>query len=98
MTERLFLERRLGPLRLRAWGLLLNFLMNGVALTGLALWLAGHSGPLLMLLGAAGTLACVLILALPDRDDLKVGNRDDELATKDDIRLNSALSAIAFSR
>lgn len=70
-------------MRLRAWGLLLNFLMNAVALTGLALWLAGRSGPLLMLLGAAGTVACVLTLALPDRDDFKIGDRDDLRTTKD---------------
>ncbi|MEQ8263345.1 hypothetical protein [Pseudohaliea sp.] len=84
MTDRFFLERRLGPIRLRAWGLLLNFLMNAVALTGLALWLAGRSGPLLMLLGGAGTVACVLTLALPDRDDPASGGRDDQQNLKDD--------------
>lgn len=71
-------------MRLRAWGLLLNFLMNAVALTGLALWLAGRSGPLLMLLGGAGTVACVLTLALPDRDDPASAGRDDQRKLKDD--------------
>lgn len=62
-----WLDRTLGPLRIRAWGLLVNFLMNGVALVGLALWLGNQSGPLLMLLGFAGTIACILVLAMPDR-------------------------------
>ncbi|MHB1329367.1 MAG: hypothetical protein ACYC2K_14310 [Gemmatimonadales bacterium] len=62
-----WLDRPLGPLRVRAWGLLLNFVMNGIGLTGLALWLGGRAGSLLMWVGLAGTIACILILAVPDR-------------------------------
>jgi len=62
-----WLDRPLGPFRVRAWGLLVNFVMNAIGLTGLALWLGGRSGPLFMALGFAGTAACVLVLAVPDR-------------------------------
>jgi hypothetical protein len=64
-----FLERSVGPLRIRAWGLLVNFLMNTLALVGLALWLRDQSGLPLLLLGTAGTLICIVVLANPDRSN-----------------------------
>ena len=67
-----WLERDIGPMRARAWVLILNFLMNVAALTGLALWLDGRGGATLAVAGFIGTVFCISILAVPDRSDTMV--------------------------
>jgi len=62
-----WLDSTLGPMRVRAWGLILNFLCNACALTGLARYLHGEGGIVLMLSGGMGTLACIAVLAIPDK-------------------------------
>jgi hypothetical protein len=59
------LERRVGGLRLRVWGLILNFGFNTVALYGLSRLLTIGDGALLVLLGGTGTVVCISIVARP---------------------------------
>ncbi len=60
------LEKTIGPMRIRAWGLVLNLIMNVIALYGLTRLLSDSSGgwPLLAL-GVVGTVICLLVLARP---------------------------------
>jgi len=61
------LERRCGPFRLRAWGLILNFVFNALALYGLTRVLTTEGGAGLLALGIVGTGACLALLARPVR-------------------------------
>ncbi len=61
------LERKLGPMRLRAWGLVINFAANVTALYGLSLVLGGRDGWTWLVTGIIGTVLCIAILALPDQ-------------------------------
>ena len=62
------LERKIGPMRIRAWGLMVNFIANIVALYGMALTLGGRGGTVWLVVGVTGTIACVMILSQPVRD------------------------------
>jgi len=62
-----WLDRPLGPLRVRAWGLIVNFLANAVALYGLAGYLRSGEGAIVMVVGISLTLVCILTLAAPSR-------------------------------
>ena len=62
------LERKLGPLRIRAWGLVVNLLANATALYGLARWLDDGSGMPILITGTSLTLVCIAVLAAPARD------------------------------
>ncbi len=62
-----FLERKVWFMRVRAWGLVLNFLANGLALYGLSRVLAGEGGEVFLLLGAILTAALIAVLAIPVR-------------------------------
>lgn len=59
------LERTVGPMRIRAWGLVVNFLGNVLALLGLSMVLREGVGWALLITGVAVTLLCLLILARP---------------------------------
>lgn len=61
------LDRKLGPLRYRAWGLVLNMVFNATALYGLSRVLGHGDGHAILTLGAVGTLACIAIVAIPSR-------------------------------
>ena len=60
-----WLDRPLGPLRARAWGLIGNFLANAVALYGLANYLRSGEGTGALAVGIGFTLAFLLVLATP---------------------------------
>jgi len=62
-----WLDRPLGPMRIRAWGLVLNFLANALALYGLALFLGDGSGVVPLVSGLSLTAGLLLILAVPSR-------------------------------
>lgn len=62
-----WLDRPLGPLRVRAWGLLLNMLANAVALYGLQAVLRDGSGQLVLTAGVAASIGLIAILAVPSR-------------------------------
>ena len=62
------MDRRLGPWRLRAWGLALNFVGNAVALFGMVRLLDGGSARMLAS-GIAVSGACLAALAIPPRPD-----------------------------
>ena len=62
-----WLDRPLGPLRVRAWGLIGNFLANAVALYGLARYLRSGDGVIVMTVGIGFTLVFILLLATPSR-------------------------------
>lgn len=61
------LEKKLGPMRLRAWGLLANFLANVIALYGLSAVLGDRGGVYWLASGVIGTLVCLAILSRPAR-------------------------------
>lgn len=63
------LEKTVGPMRLRAWGLVLNFIGNVLALLGLSMVLREGVGWPLLILGVAVTLLCLFILARPVRSE-----------------------------
>ena len=63
------LEQKLGPMRLRAWGLLVNLAANVVLLYGLAQVIAGRGGWGWLAAGAVVTVICILTLAQPVRGD-----------------------------
>lgn len=65
------LERKYGPLRLRAYGLAVNFAANAVALYGLSQVLSSAGGWPWLVSGAVLTLACIITLSAPARDDDK---------------------------
>ena len=62
------LEQKLGPMRLRAWGLVVNLLANVVLLYGLSQAFAGRGGWIWLTAGALVTVLCILTLAQPVRD------------------------------
>lgn len=61
------LDAKLGPLTVRAWGLILNFGFNALALYGLSAMVRGTGGEALLALGVVGTVVCLLVLARPSR-------------------------------
>lgn len=61
------LDRKAGPLTVRTWGLAVNFACNAVLLLGLSRVVRSAGGEALLVLGGAGTLACLLVLARPSR-------------------------------
>jgi hypothetical protein len=60
-------DRKLGRLTGRAWGLVLNFGCNALALYGLSGVVRGTGGALWLALGVGGTVACLLVVARPSR-------------------------------
>ena len=62
------LEQKLGPMRLRAWGLVVNLIANVVLLYGLAQVVTGGGGWPWLIVGALATAACILTLAQPVRE------------------------------
>jgi hypothetical protein len=52
----------------RVWGLILNFIGNALAIYGLAGLIRDGSRLPVFVVGAAVTLACILILAKPSPD------------------------------
>ena len=61
-------DRRLGPLRLRAWFLVANFLCNALALYGLSRVLVADAGHGILLVGVVGTIGCLAVLSQPSRE------------------------------
>ena len=61
------LEKKVGPLRLRAWGLAANLIANAIALLGLARLLTGHGGLVLLITGSVLTIMLITLLSFPDR-------------------------------
>ena len=62
------IDRQLGPMRLRAWFLVLNFVCNALALYGLSRVLVTDTGLAILLVGVAGTVGCLAILSQPSGD------------------------------
>ncbi|MEL7029995.1 MAG: hypothetical protein AAGL49_12500 [Pseudomonadota bacterium] len=60
-----FLEKRIGPLRVRAYGLVVNFIANVCALYGLSGYLTNGSGLGFLIAGGLGTIAMIWILSKP---------------------------------
>ena len=59
------LEKKLGPMRLRAWVLILNMIANAIALYGLSQVLAVQGGWFLLTTGSLLTIVCICICARP---------------------------------
>ena len=59
------LEARYGPLTLRAWGLVANFLSNALALYGLARTMQGDGGEPMLAAGVIATLVFLWVLSTP---------------------------------
>jgi len=61
------LDGRIGPLPVRAWGLILNFFGNALAVYGgIGLIQDGSRLPILII-GVALTVVCLLVLAKPSK-------------------------------
>ena len=61
------LDRRYGIWSGRVWGLIVNLVANALALYGLVGFLRDGTHLLPLILGAVGTLVCILVLATPSR-------------------------------
>lgn len=59
------LERKIGPLRIRAWGLVVNFIANFITLYGLARFIAEREALPALVSGAAITFFCLIVLSRP---------------------------------
>lgn len=68
------MDRKVGPWRLRLWGLIANLVGNVLALFGVVRVVRGGS-PALLWVGGAITVACVAALALPSRGEHPGGGR-----------------------
>ena len=64
------IDRRVGPMRLRAWLLVANFVFNAVALYGLSRAMVAEGGTALLVIGVVGTLGCLAVLSQPSHPDL----------------------------
>ncbi len=62
------LDRRLGPMRVRGWLLVVNFVCNALALYGLSRLLVTGGGMAVLVIGVVGTMACFALLAQPSGD------------------------------
>lgn len=62
------IDRRLGPLRVRAWFLVANFVCNALALYGLSRVLVTGGGAGILAVGVVGTIVCLAVLSQPSRD------------------------------
>lgn len=65
--SRFDIDRRVGPMRLRAWFLIANFLFNGLALYGLSRLMVAGEGVGSLVVGVMGTLVCLAVLSQPNR-------------------------------
>ena len=61
------LDRRYGVWSGRVWGLIVNLLANTLALFGLVGFLRDGTHLIPLIVGVLVTLACVLLLAIPNR-------------------------------
>ena len=62
------IDRRVGPLRLRAWFLVANFVCNALALYGLSRVLVTGAGMGVLAVGVVGTIGCLAVLSQPSGD------------------------------
>ena len=62
-----WLDRPIGPMRVRAWGLLANMLANAVALYGLQSVLRDGSGQVVLFTGVFASVCLIAMLAVPSR-------------------------------
>jgi hypothetical protein len=60
--------KKIGPLSLRAWGLVANFGANALALYGLTNILKDNGGWTSLIIGVGLTVFLILFLAQPNRD------------------------------
>ena len=65
--KRFDIDRRVGPMRLRAWFLVGNFGFNALALYGLSRLMVEGSGVGTLIVGVLGTVACLAVLSQPNR-------------------------------
>jgi len=61
------LDGRIGPLPARAWGLILNFIGNALAVYGGIGFMQDGSRLPILIIGVAMTLVCLLVLAKPSK-------------------------------
>ncbi len=61
------LEKKIGPLKLRAWGLIINFIANAVALYGLAIYFNESGSAFTMILGISLTVITILVVSIPSQ-------------------------------
>ncbi len=59
------IDRRFGLWSGRVWGLILNFIGNGLAIYGAIGYIRDGSRLLFLIIGMVLTLGCLLILAIP---------------------------------
>lgn len=65
MIQKFNLEKKMGPLRVRSWGLIVNLMGNVLALYGLANYLKTGGGQVPLVLGSLITITVILILSKP---------------------------------
>lgn len=62
-----WIDRPLGPMRIRAWGLLANMGANATALYGLQQVLRDGSGQVTLAVGVVLSLVLIALIAVPSR-------------------------------
>ena len=65
VDKMIHIDRRWGPWSGRVWGLILNFVANGLAIYGAIGVIRDGSRILIFIVGLLITLACILALARP---------------------------------
>ena len=60
-----FLDKKIGPLTGRCWGLFVNFFANAVAIHGAMKYMLQGGSPAEMYAGIAVTVAVCLVIAVP---------------------------------
>ena len=68
--SRFDIDRQVGPMRLRVWFLIANFLFNAMALYGLSRLMVAGEGVGILVVGVLGTLGCLAVLSQPNGLDL----------------------------
>ena len=63
------IDRKLGPMRIRAWMLVVNFVFNGIALYGLSRVFVTGAGWPVLIVGLVGTCAAIAVLTTPAKPE-----------------------------
>jgi hypothetical protein len=62
-----FLQKKIGPFSGRMWGLVLNFIANGLAIHGAVRYMIRNESPVEMIVGIVSTVVICMVISVPDK-------------------------------